>query len=170
MLLAPVAPSTSGQSASLTHVSSAVWQKYGPVPKQLSSEGEQKPSRPQSESTAQLPPGAQTFALLSVDELRQTHGVRDGQSASLEQSSYEQPPGPTSPANGKQRPFAPLLHCESDKQATPPSTAIPAVAREYGWPTGPGPRCEEQHGEARWFRAMPASSSGGEPASANVGS
>lgn len=36
-----VPPSTDGQSVSLMHVSSAVWQKYGPGAPQLSSEGEQ---------------------------------------------------------------------------------------------------------------------------------
>ena len=51
------------QSESLTHRSATVWQKYPPA------EGEQYPPLPQSESTAQLPPTSQTFALLSVGEL-----------------------------------------------------------------------------------------------------
>jgi hypothetical protein len=50
-------------------------------------EGEQYPPGPQSESTEQLPATSQTFALLSVDELRQRHGVFDPQFESVKHSS-----------------------------------------------------------------------------------
>jgi hypothetical protein len=117
----------------------------------------------------QLPRGAHTFAELSVGEVRQMHGVPDGQSESVEHSSYEQPPGPTMPSNGKQRPLVPLRHCESNEQATL-SEPVAATPGPYGWVSGPGARCEEQHGEARWFRGTPAVAAGGDPASATVDS
>jgi len=79
-------------------------------------EGEQYPPGPQSESTAQLPPCRQTFAPQSADELRQMHGVFDGQSESEKQSSYEHPGSKTTPSNGKQRPLAPSTHSKSDEQ------------------------------------------------------
>ena len=79
-------------------------------------EGEQYPPGPQSESTAQLPPMSHIFALLSVDEPRQRHGVLVPQSESVEHSSYEHPPGETRPSQGKQRPFTPAVHCESEEQ------------------------------------------------------
>jgi hypothetical protein len=67
-----------------------------------------------------LPPRSQTFALLSDDELRQRQAAFDPQFESVVQSSYEQPPGPTRPSNGKQRPFTPLVQSESDVQ--PPAS------------------------------------------------
>jgi hypothetical protein len=72
------------------------------------------------------------LALLSVDELRQRQGVSDPQFESVKHSSYEHPPGPTKPSNGKQRPFTPLVQSESDKQ--PPASAARGEANpgEYG--------------------------------------
>jgi hypothetical protein len=84
---------------------------------QVSNEGEQYPHGPQSESTAQLPPTLQMFALLSVDELRQIQGVFAPQFESVEHSSYEHPPAVIQPSasGGKQRPFSPPVHWESEE-------------------------------------------------------
>jgi hypothetical protein len=60
------------------------------------------------------------FALLSEGEVRQRHGVFDGQFESVKHSSYEHPPGPTRPSLGKQRPLAPPAHVESDEQIDEP--------------------------------------------------
>ena len=62
----------------------------------------------------QLPPDTQTFAVSSEGELRQRHGVLDGQFESVKHWSYEHPPTPTSPANGKQRPLTPPSQSASD--------------------------------------------------------
>ena len=91
-----------------------------------------------------MPPGSHTFALLSEAEVRHTHGAPEGQSESVKHWSYEHPPGPTRPSKGKQRPSAPLVHCESDEQ-------LLAIPVPYGWVPGAGPRSEGQHeGIARW--------------------
>jgi hypothetical protein len=122
-----------------------VWQKYGLGPRQLCwKDGEHEPPGPQSESTTQLPPRTQMFALLSADELRQRQVASGPQSESVKHSSYEQPPGPTRPAKGKQRPFAPAVHCESDVQ-------VEATPDGYGCPAGPGERSEGQQAAlGRW--------------------
>jgi hypothetical protein len=91
---------------------------------------------------------SQTFALLSVDELRQRHGVLAPQFESVKHSSYEHPPGPTRPSQGKQRPFTPAVHWESEEQL---EHIVPAQ-------DGPGPRCEGQDaGVLRCWRGTFAS-------------
>ena len=91
-----------------------------------------------------MPPGSQTFALLSDADVRHTQGAPEGQSESVKHWSYEHPPGPTRPSFGKQRPSAPLVHCESDEQPS-------AMADAYGWVPGAGPRSVgQQDGIARW--------------------
>ena len=88
--------------------------------------------------------GTQTFAPSSDAELRQRHEPPDGQSESVKHSSYEHPPGPTSPPNGKQRPSAPLVQSES---LAHPFTSEP----EYGCVAGPGARVAgQQAAAARW--------------------
>jgi hypothetical protein len=122
-----------------------------------------------------LPPTSQLFALLSADELRHRHGVFDPQFESVKHSSYEHPPGPTRPSQGKQRPFAPAVHSESDEQVVAMSDGhtVPAGPMQwgYGWPGGAGPRCVgQQAGAARWLRGTSASPTGAVPASTKVGS
>jgi hypothetical protein len=69
-----------------------------------------------------------------VDEPRQRQGVLAPQSESVKHSSYEHPPGETRPAQGKQRPFFPPVHWESEEQL---EHIVPAQ-------DGPGPRCAGQ--------------------------
>lgn len=91
-----------------------------------------------------MPPDAHAFALSSDAEVRHTQGAPDGQSESVVHWSYEHPPAPTSPSNGKQRPFEPFVQSESDVQ-------LSAVWELYGWVPGAGPRSlGQQAGEARW--------------------
>lgn len=59
----------------------------------------------------------------------------------------------------------PSVHCASEMQATPPSAPRAASPAEYGWELGPGPRCEEQHEEARCWIGAPAMSVAAAPAS-----
>ncbi len=83
-----------------------------------------------SESKAQLPPGSQTFGLLSCDELRQMHSVFGPHAKLVKHSSYEQPPRPTSPSSGKQRPFGPALQSESDVQPPASGASVEAYPAE----------------------------------------
>ena len=87
------------------------------------------------------------FALLSVDELRQRQGVLAPQFESVKHSSYEHPPCETRPSQGKQRPFTPSVHWESEEQL------------EHGVSTqdGPGPRCEGQDADVLrcWRGTLP---------------
>jgi hypothetical protein len=83
------------QSSSSTQVSWDVWQKYPwpqPLPTQgqvavVGALGEQKPPEPQSASTRQLPPAAQTFGVISELDDRQAQGAPPVQSESLAQVS-----------------------------------------------------------------------------------
>ena len=81
-----------------------------------------------------------------MDDPRQMQGVVDPQSESVKHSSYEHPPVPKRISSGKQRPFTPSVHWESEEHAQTPTQA------------GPGPRCEGQHaGSARWEMGTSAS-------------
>ena len=108
----------------------------GQSQKSLTTLGEQKPSGPQSASTAQLLAVTHTLAAKSAADARQTHGTLLGQSASVLHASYEQTLMQAKRAL-RQRPFVPAVQSESCQQVgdnPPPSGAHPSSLGK------PGPR------------------------------